>query len=170
MKKLEEAQKYLADLKRTLGEGVISDQLIMAQLGVKVAALERQLDEAKTNHEAEIIDLKAELEDDRQVVNEAMNDIWGIVYPGKDDWDYFGMVFRHINALVGELRAKNAAMEEAVKKESSRALETIQDVQRECPIGGGETDRIVYAAMTTLSCTIGRLLREAQSEGDDGKN
>lgn len=43
MSKLEDAQKWLADLKRSLGEGVITDQLIIAQLNVKIADLERQV-------------------------------------------------------------------------------------------------------------------------------
>lgn len=119
------------------------------------ADLERQLDEAKVNHEAEIVDFKAELDDDRQVVNEAMNDIWGIVYPGKDDWDYFGMVFRHVNALVGELRSKNAAMEEALKV----CLQYIDD-ERD---GNIATIRPRYEVRAAIRDAL-------PSEGDDGKN
>lgn len=34
-----------------------------------------------------------------------LNDLWGLVYPGQTDWEYPGMVYRHVKARIEELRA-----------------------------------------------------------------
>ncbi len=108
----------------------------------KITDLERQLDEAHVERVAT-----------KEAWLHTRNDRY-------DDGEKFAKI-------VDQLRTRIARMEEAVKKESPRALETIQEVQKACLISGDETNIIVRALMTTLSCTIGRLLRDALPGGDD---
>lgn len=32
-----------------------------------------------------------------------LDDFWALVYPGQTDWEYPGMVYRHVNARIDEL-------------------------------------------------------------------
>lgn len=37
-----------------------------------------------------------------------LNGLWGLVYPGQTDWEYPGMVYRHVKARMEELQAQEA--------------------------------------------------------------
>ncbi len=45
-------------------------------------------------------------DDDRRTKGDLLDNLWGILYPGKTDWEYPGMVYRHVEALIGEIRAE----------------------------------------------------------------
>ena len=48
-------------------------------------------------------ELRARLEDDACM--DALDKLWQLVYPGKTDWDYPGMVYRHVHEWMKEIAA-----------------------------------------------------------------
>ena len=90
------------DITTSQRDSVVSHRNYLERLlnGGQLAAVEKERDEAIL-----------ERDDDRRTKVELFDKLWSLVYPGKTDWEYPGMVYRHVKALVDELKAKVAVLE-----------------------------------------------------------
>lgn len=58
--------------------------------------------------------LRAQLKDTGDQFDDILNHIWGIVYPGKTDWDYPGQVYNHVRVEIEHLQAENARLKNII--------------------------------------------------------
>jgi chromosome segregation ATPase len=49
-------------------------------------------------------ELNHELEDTRKRFDQILNDCWGILYPGRTDWEYPGQLYNHLRSEIEKLQ------------------------------------------------------------------
>jgi hypothetical protein len=54
---------------------------------------------------------------------ELLDNLWGIVYPGKTDWEYPKQAERHLEDYVNELKKRNELLEARVRLLSQMIIE-----------------------------------------------
>jgi hypothetical protein len=79
-------------------------------------------------------DLNEELNDRTRQLNELANGIWGLVYPGKIDWEYPTQCIVHVRALLNERDAEVARLRKALEE----AVEGLRHLRADALGVGGE--------------------------------
>ena len=71
-------------------------------------------------------EIQAELNDNRRVVGEHYDALWGLIYPNKTNWGYPGQINGHIKATLEEKDTANAAL----KAENERLKGDLRKIGR----------------------------------------